>query len=787
MTIQEVIKMLQDEKKHPVKMRYHCRAIMVRTIAQYSRLLEALKGLDDIHVFSTDELFSGPDVMPGYERLMSEAYQDQWVLLPGVSEYLRLFHADEERAQRFGSLWHHQWDADTTGRILIPLWGCETLWYDSALGLCTDERQEGHVYNCCEGDELQRLSIQVLSAEFEPFMAALERSHGRASLGLKEWYGFWYAPNPNITDHLLLTKRFKAIKPTDGVIRIHVVSDRLSFIRENLVGGKVLCLDNCPKEAQEVLFPHALKGAALDDAILKALNAQAFQPENVMGTWSAKTEGEKQLVFLWYALHPDDSYLCHCVGLAKDISELSERILTAVFPARLSHPEWVAVSQALIEAAHIERNDAYFAALDEIPALEDRLDYLTDGTARERVYILRLIGQWLKLEPEAVMRSEKLRGCYPALAAYLSDRYPDEALGRYFGKYKMYKLSNTLPADEESYFAGFDTERYENRYAVLSEELADGESYILWIDALGAEWLPLLAWALEKDGAGKLSSVRVVQALLPSETEFNDLWMHMDVPYGKRDKLDKLAHKGVIDDKDHYACVEEQLRTVSGVVHIVNGLLKQYARVLITGDHGTSRLAARFFHKRDALPLPAHAVAGNHGRYCRLENGGSPMMATQKAASDPDGNHYLVFSNYDHYSKSGFAAGADDETPIYGEIHGGASPEEMLVPVFTVDSLHGIPLSAEWGITGNSVKIQNKRAKCRVRFSRPVSAVQASAGAYHAECAASATPSRDWTLIFSGMKISKATQFPVSLLADGTLVPIEPLEVKPALGGDDPF
>ena len=168
--------------------RFHCRAIMVRTIEQYCRLLEELKKLGDISVVPIDTLFSGADVMPSYESLTDKAWQDKLLILPGVSEYLRLFHANEETAQRFGSLWHYQWNAATYGRILIPLWGCDTLWYDSALRLCDDERQKEFVYDCSGIGNAQRMSIQVLSGEFEQYMSELQTSHGYASYGLKEWY-----------------------------------------------------------------------------------------------------------------------------------------------------------------------------------------------------------------------------------------------------------------------------------------------------------------------------------------------------------------------------------------------------------------------------------------------------------------------------------------------------------------------------------------------------------------------------------------------------------------------
>ena len=109
------------------------------------------------------------------------------------------------------------------------------------------------------------------------------------------------------------------------------------------------------------------------------------------------------------------------------------------------------------------------------------------------------------------------------------------------------------------------------------------------------------------------------------------------------------------------------------------------------------------------------------------------------------------------------------------------------MPVFAVSSRHGIPLTAKWNMPGNSVKISNKRAKCRLQFSKPVSSVQAAIGEAKAECVAAPLPSKDWVITFGGLKIDKPAQFAVSLQADGALVPVDPIEIKPALGGDDPF
>ena len=51
------------------------------------------------------------------------------------------------------------------------------------------------------------------------------------------------------------------------------------------------------------------------------------------------------------------------------------------------------------------------------------------------------------------------------------------------------------------------------------------------------------------------------------------------MPYKKLNKLDKLAHKGVIDEPDYYTCIEEQMDFVTGISNQVSSLLAEYWRM----------------------------------------------------------------------------------------------------------------------------------------------------------------------------------------------------------------
>ncbi len=83
------------------------------------------------------------------------------------------------------------------------------------------------------------------------------------------------------------------------------------------------------------------------------------------------------------------------------------------------------------------------------------------------------------------------------------------------------------------------------------------------------------------------------KALLPTETEYNRKWTTGDE---KWDRLDKLSHNGMPDDKDYFICIARQLEIINEIAEHVEEMLKKANSVILTGDHGSSRLAALLFH-----------------------------------------------------------------------------------------------------------------------------------------------------------------------------------------------
>ncbi|MGM9992111.1 MAG: BREX-4 system phosphatase PglZ [Candidatus Bruticola sp.] len=794
MTIDEAVNILLKE---PEISTFPCRAIMVSDIKEYCLLLEKLKAIPGAKLVEAQSLISSSsgDTMLRYDSLIkNESLESCWLILTGVSEYLRLFIGKEVKSRRFADLWLSRLSSCNKGRIIIPLWGCSVAWNDTSLNLARDERKCDHFFDCTDNGDEQKLQVFVLSKQFEKYKSSLESKADRVFVGLRSWYEYWMAPNVQDSKHILITSQVNNVQPLslEG-ISIKVIKDIYSFVKENLKGGEALTPQNCPAVAADLLFEHSLKGGSLDEALLYALNSARFDAADLLGRWSNLTEGQKYLVILWLQLHDSEesyAYLAHCASGVKEPDKLINCILTDIFTSRVEHPEWEEESQKLISVLNSFKDEAFFSKLDSIENYQFRLKYLKGSTARERIYLLHMFGEWMRSNPEQAQSCQELKDIYPELYYYLGKvsfaGFQDEKYEQYIQSYKSYKLANQLPQDDDLYFSDFKIEPYSYRYPLLSKYESDS-CCILWIDALGAEWLALISYALTGSKEGTVKTVDIAQAVLPSETKFNSHWKQMATPYAKLDKLDKLAHKGVIDDPDYYTCIEEQISFVyEDIRKKAEGLLKNYQRVIITGDHGTSRLAARFFHQRIGVSVPEQAKAGSYGRYCCLGNSVEVRAnESQIEVKDEEGNKYLVFRNYNHFIQSGRAAGGSDDNAVFGEIHGGASPEEALVPVIVFEGNFEPPLSAAW--KKNELKFSMKKAKPIIEFSKAVGTVQAQLGSSICECVKKDELGKEWMIIIIEKKLEAPADhiYKLAITADGKFVKLPSIKIMPALGGGE--
>ena len=300
---------------------------------------------------------------------------------------------------------------------------------------------------------------------------------------------------------------------------------------------------------------------------------------------------------------------------------------------------------------------------------------LTDGTRAECEEIIA----WLTKNDMV----QQLDGIYPALAAYLKKyvfKCPELAdeLTEYFEAYKRQKLSNKIEpgfsekVDELALLRKFNRLPTRN---VIMDSVDKNDTYLYWLDALGVEYLSLIEALAQKRGLSV--RVNIARAELPTITSINrdfyDAWQGLK---DKDDELDDTKHS----DAGGYNFTNNELPIhLAKELDIITAMIDKAAtklalrhckRFLIVSDHGASRLAVL---QRKEEKYDTDTTGKHSGRCCKLFQPCDLPFAAEE-------NGYLVLADYGRF-KGSRAANV--------EVHGGASLEEVVVPVIELSLKDG--------------------------------------------------------------------------------------------------
>jgi hypothetical protein len=295
---------------------------------------------------------------------------------------------------------------------------------------------------------------------------------------------------------------------------------------------------------------------------------------------------------------------------------------------------------------------------------------LTDVTMPEREEIVA----WLSsngLIPQ-------LETIYPALAAYLK-KYVfkcselTDLLTDYFEAYKRQKLSNQLESEFLDKIDKLAVSRNFNRLPTRDEIMDSVEkngTYLYWLDALGVEYLSLIEILAQKRGLS--IHISIARAELPTITSLNrgffDAWQGSKNGDNGDKELDEVKHKNAggynFTDNELPIHLAKELDIISSVIDkaATELALRRCKRFLIVSDHGASRLAVL---RRKEEKYNTDTSGKHSGRCCKFFQPYDLPFAAEE-------NGYLVLADYGRF-KGSRAANV--------EVHGGASLEEVVVPI----------------------------------------------------------------------------------------------------------
>lgn len=266
---------------------------------------------------------------------------------------------------------------------------------------------------------------------------------------------------------------------------------------------------------------------------------------------------------------------------------------------------------------------------------------------------------------------------YPALQLYMKPYHFNCGsisgdLTNYFNEYKQIKLNNFIPQsflENVSYYSKKYTS-LDTRDNALLPYRKEKNVYLYWIDALGVEYLSYITEVAKAKGLS--IGIEVVRADLPTITPINkgfyDNWTGEKY---KEPRLDDVKHeesggynfekcKTPIHLARELEIIEDAIGRAASKL-----LLKESNKIIIVSDHGASRLAVI---NSQETKVPTDTKGEHSGRCCKEF---SPCSLSNIVSE----KGYFVLTDYSRFEGSRKAN---------VEAHGGASLEEIVVPVITL-------------------------------------------------------------------------------------------------------
>ena len=658
-TLQEVLNYIKSDRDEN---RFVARVFFVNNLGTYYSFVKTLSEKADITVRLSDERFcKGSDTVPDLKYLISflDENRDKDILVPHLAEYLRIGEATEKNSACLYSILNRH--VHSKKRVWIPIFLAKGL-FQSIVG-SLDEERFGHSLI-----EIDDTPVYFYATAYSK-MFAKQKGIVNA-VGIREWLSLWDDQKIK-TGMSFATRQIKQITPTSGDYTLKTVADPYEYIKNALVDGNPKLTQKLGTNEQwTFLIPFIAPNITMEEVIPRALNMYIFDPEPIIGNWNTLTENEKWAFNLWYqlGLNKSSDYFSFAVKQTAKYSDLLISLECSVIDCQdnSNFDEWVSGYHA--------PSHTFMDKFKQIGDTRIKLKILTGKTHEERSIILEIVSHALNDGKTINDFKTLLQEKYPDLLLYLKpSSYLMDEVNDYMSAYKSNKIADMFSLQLSNAAGQIDCLQFKTRGSILySLKKSVSSPYFLWFDGLGIEWIDMLLEKIKSiDSTVILSNAEIGTAVLPTITKVNmDKADPETISEKKIDDLDTLSHIKDKSDCNYFSIIAKQFELIETIAHKIVETIKSHSdsEVIVTADHGMSRMAAKGFHLTQGVIPPSKVEVYNHGRYCELP---SETVSVSISNTKKDGK-IVAFCTHNHFTFSGYAP---------GEVHGGATPEELLVPV----------------------------------------------------------------------------------------------------------
>lgn len=692
-SLQEVLDYIKSDRDEN---RFVARVFFVNNLGTYYSFVKALSEKADITIRLSDEQFcKGSDTVPDLKALIAflDEHKDKDILIPHLAEYLRIGEVTEKNSACIYSILNRH--VHSKKRVWIPIFLAKGL-FQAVVGSLDEERFGHSIIEI--GDSPTDFTATAYSKVFTKQKGMVN------AVGIREWLSLWDDQKIK-TDMSFATRQIKQITPTNGDYTLKTVADPFEYIKDSLVDENVKLTKQLGTEAQWTsLIPFVEPNITMDEIIPRALNMHFFDPKPVIGNWNTLSDNEKWIFYLWYklGLNKSSDYISFAVEHSTNYHNLLSSLESAIIDCQdnSNFDEWVQQREEILKkAGYSVPSHTFIEMFDQIGDTRVKLKILTGSTHEERTKILELVSHALNEGKTINDFKTLLQEKYPDLLLYLKpSNYLSGKVKEYITAYKTSKIADTFSLQLSNAAGQIDCLEFDTRgYILYSLKNTVTSPYFLWFDGLGIEWIDMLLDKIKViDSTVTLSKASIGTAVLPTVTKVNmDKADPETISEKKIDDLDSLSHIKDKSDCNYFSIVAKQFELIEAIAQRIVETIKSHPdmEVVVTADHGMSRMAAKGFHLTQGINPPAKAEVFNHGRYCLLSSEtASPSISNTKK----DGN-IVAFCTHNHFTFSGYAP---------GEVHGGAAPEEWLVPILhfaKVNQHSTIPKSIDYTLASSNV------------------------------------------------------------------------------------